>query len=155
MDFLIPKYRRDGNAKVSTAYVGIVPGGRTVTRVTSVNKNTDRFESTRAYGAGMPRGQGGRVGTFILGGMETTLDEIEDMVEGIKEKKFVPQRGSAEIAQMCRHLIEKRNETIKYLRKNPSEAPKKRPAGPQFYLPVGYRMAETPVPGLRVAVKGN
>src|SRR3990167_1242311 len=154
MDFLIPKYRRDGNAKVSTAYVGVAPGGGTVTRVTSVNKNTDSFESTRAYGAGIPRGQGGRVGTFILGGMETTLDEIEDMVEGIKEKKFVPQRGSAEIAQMCRHLIEKRNETIKYLRKNPSEAPKKRPAGPTLYLPVGYRMAQTAVPGIRVAVQG-
>ena len=154
MEILTNKYKRDGNAMVSTAYVGVAPGGGTVTRVTSVNKNTDSFESTRAYGAGMPRGASGRVGTFILGGMETTLVEIEDMLVGIKEKKFVPQRGSAEIAQMCRHLIERRNDRIKYLRKNPSEAPKPKRKGPTLLLPVGYRMVDTPVPGLRVAVKG-
>ena len=152
MEILTNRYRRDPNQMVSSAYVGVAHGNRVVTRVTSVNKDADRLDSSRAYGPGIPRGQGGRVATLILGGMETTLDEIEYMVDAIKEKKFVPQRKPGEIAAMCRLLMERRNDRIKYLRKNPSEAPK-RPRGPVLHLPVGVRMVPTGVPGMRVAMK--
>ena len=137
---------------VHTAYVGVAPGMRTVTRVTAVDKAGDRLATTQVFGAGIPRGQGGRVATIILGGMETTLDEVEYMLDGIKEKKFVPQRKPADISKMCQMIAEQRNERIKYLRKNPSEAsnlPKPKRRG--LYLPKGYRMVPTPVPGFRIA----
>ena len=76
MDFLVPRFRRDPNAMVHSAYVGVASGGRTVTRITAINKDADRFESTRLYAPGMPRGASGRAATLILGGMETSLDEI-------------------------------------------------------------------------------
>ena len=152
MELLTHKYRRNPNAMVTTAYVGVASGNRTVTRVTAVNKDADRLESSRVYGAGIPRGQGGRVATLILGGMETTLDEIEYMLEGIKEKKFVPQRKPGDIVAMCRMVAERRNERIKYLRKNPSEAPKRKP-GPVLHLPVGFRMVDAGLPGARVLAK--
>ena len=153
MEILTQKYKRNPNAMVHSAYVGVVPGGRTVTRITAVNKDQDRMDASRTYGAGISRGQGGRVATLILGGMETTLDEIEYIVEGLKAKKFVAQKKPSDIATMCRALAERRNDRVKYLRKNPSEAPKK-PRGPVLHLPVGYRMVNTAVPGMRVAMKG-
>ena len=109
----------------------------------------NHMEATRVYGAGLPRGEGGQIATLILGGMEATLDEVEDILAAKREKKWVPRRGPAEISDMCRLLQERRNEQIMHLRKNPSEAPKvaKRP----FYLPVGVRMVPTSVPGFRVA----
>lgn len=149
MEILTQKYRRDPNAKVQSAYLGVAHGNRTVTRVTALNKDADRLESTRAYGIGIPRGQGGRVATLVLGGMECTLDEIEYIIEGVKEKKFTPQRKPQDIVKMCHMVIERRNERIKYLRKNPSEAPKPK-HGPVLHLPVGLRMAPAGIPGARV-----
>ena len=154
MDFLIPKYRRDPNAMVHSAYVGVASGMRTVTRVMSLNKNVGAMESSRNYGAGLARNQSGRAATLILGGMETTLDEIEYMLEGIKEKKFVPLRKPGDISKMCQMVAERRNDQIKYFRKNPSEAPKARPRGPVLLLPVGVRWAPTSVPGFSVAARG-
>ena len=152
MDWFAPKFRRDPNQMVQSAYVGVAQGGRTVTSVTAVNKNADRLERTRAYGRGMPRGQGGQIGTFILGGMVTTLDEVEYIVEGVKEKRFVQQRSRGEIVAMCHDLQERRNTLIRHYQKNPSEAPKAAPR-PNFYLPVGFHMAQTAEPGFRIAVR--
>ena len=137
---------------VHSAYVGVARGHTTVTTIKAVDKAADRLSTTRVYGIGIPRGQGGRIATLVLGGMETTLDEIEYILSGVKEKKFVPRRGPGEIADMCSLLAERRNARIKYLKKNPSEAPKRR-RGPVLHLPVGYRMAETGVPGFKIATK--
>ena len=155
MEILVPKYRRDPNAMVHSAYVGLAPGNRSVTTINKWNKNTERMETDRVYGQNtLPRGASGQVGTFILGGFVTTLDEVEYLAQAAREKKFVQQRSSKEIANMCRMLIERRNERIKYLRRNPSEAPK-RPRGPAFYLPRGVRMVNTAEPGLRIATAGG
>ena len=152
MEVLTQRFRRNPNAMVHSAYVGVVDGARTVTRVSALNKDAQRIETTRAYGAGHPRGQGGRIATIVLGGLETTLDEIEYILEGIKEKKFVPERTPGDISRMCQMVAERRNDRIKYWRKNPSEVPKAKPR-PNFYLPVGYRMAATSVPGFRLREK--
>ena len=151
MELLTNRYRRNPNQMVHSAYVGVAHGTRTVTRITAVNRDADRFETTRVYGAGIPRGKGGRIATIILGGMETTLDEIEYIIEGMKEKKFVSVRKPGEIARMCQMVAERRNDKIKYWRKNPSEAPKRQEK--VLYLPRGVRMTDTPVPGFRIAVK--
>ena len=153
VEILGNRFRRDPNAMVHSAYVGVAHGARTVTKVVAVNKDADRMETTRSYGAGIPRGQGGRIATLILGGMETTLDEIEYMLEGIKEKKFVPQRTPGDISKMCQMVAERRNDQIKHWRKNPSEVPKAKPKRPGLYLPKGYRMVQTPIPGFRVAAR--
>ena len=152
MELLTQKYRRNPNAMVHSAYVGVAHGTRTVVRVSALNKDAQRIETTRVYSAGLPRGQGGRIATIVLGGLETTLDEVEYILEGIKEKKFVPERTPVDISRMCQMVAERRNDRIKYWRKNPSEAPKAKPK-PNFYLPAGYRMAATSVPGLRLPVK--
>ena len=154
MEILTHNFRRDPNAMVHSAYVGVAPGMTTVTRVTALNKDADLFDTTKEYGEGIPRGQGGRIATLILGGVVTTLDEIEYIVQGIKEKKFVPLRKPGEISLMCQAVAERRNEQIKYWRKNPSEAPKAKPRRRGLYLPKGYRMVQTSEPGFRVAVRG-
>lgn len=154
LEILIPKYRRNPNAMVHSAYVGVAQGHRTLTRITAVNKDADRFEHQVSFGQGIPRGEGGRIATLVLGGMETTLDEIEYILEGIKEKKQLePQRSQGDIAAMCQLVAERRNARIKYLRKNPSEAPRPKPKR-GLYLPRGYRLVPTTEPGLRIAVKG-
>ena len=156
MEILGQKYRRNPNQRVQSAYFGVASGMRTVTRVTALNKDADRLETTRAFGAGIPRGQGGQVAHIILGGLETTLDEIEYMLEGIKEKKFVPQRKNGEIALMCQQIAERRNAEIKRLRKNPSEMKDLPIAKPRrgLYLPKGFRMMQTPIPGFQITVRG-
>lgn len=90
---------------------------------------------------------------LVLGGMETTLDEMEYILECSRQKKWEPRKTQGEIAQMCHAVQERRNEQIKYFRKNPSEAPKLRPRRPGLYLPRGYRMVPTEEPGLRVRMK--
>ena len=150
---LVPKYRRDPNAMVHSAYVGTAPGARSVTTVRTFNKNTERMETTRVFGQNtLARGQSGHAGTFILGGMVTTLDEVEYLVEAAKEKKFVRQKSSSEIAAMCHELQERRNERIKYLRKNPSEIPQAKPKRRGLFLPKGVRMVPMGAPGLRIAI---
>lgn len=136
---------------VHNAYVGVARGGGVVTRITYADRDADRMVTTVSRGTGVPRGHGGKIATIILAGMETTLDEVQYMLEGIKEKKFVPQRKPSDIAQMCRMVAERRNDRIKYLRKNPSEAPPLKPK--TLYLPVGYRMVDTPIPGFRITAR--
>mgnify|MGYP001610406709 FL=1 len=155
MDILAPKFRRNPNEKVEALYAGVSHGGTTVTTLVKRHPVEDRMETTRVYGAGLPRGVGGRIAVLILGGMETTLDEMEYLVAAKQAKKFVPQRGSGEIASMCQALTIRRNEQIeaqrKYLKGNPSARPKKRTV--RLHLPVGYRMVGTSEPGLKVLAR--
>lgn len=152
MDFFTPKYRYDPNEKVHSLYQGVTHGG-TMTSVVKKSRTEDRMETTRTLGPMLPRGQGGMAGVLILGGMETTLDEMRYIMEARQQKKWTPRRSGGEIAQMCQVLAERRNEAIKYFKKNPSEAPKpKRKA--RFYLPRGVRMVPTAEPGFSVAMRG-
>ena len=84
--------------------------------------------------------------------METTLDEMEDILEAKKQKKWVPRKSQSEIVDMCRYLVEQRNDKIRHFRKNPSEAPKPRPRA-RLHLPVSCRMIDTPEPGLRIVAQ--
>lgn len=151
---LAPKYRRDPNEKISSLYYGVASGGRTVTSLVKPSLDRNHLEATKTYGPGIPRGQGGRIAHLIIGGLEATLDEVEYLLDAKKEKKFVFRRAPGDIAEMCRTLLERRNERIRYLRKHPSEnlPLKRRPV--RMYLPMGYRMVKTAEPGLRIAVKG-
>ena len=124
MEHFTPKYRRDPNAKIYSLYQGVAPGGRTVTKVVKPSLDGNHLEATRTYGPGLARGQGGLAAVIVLGGMETTLDEMEYLVEARRQKAFVPKRSGGEIAEMCRMLMERRNDAIKYFRKNPSETPR-------------------------------
>jgi len=150
MRYFAPKYRYDPNEKVDSLYYGVSPGGQTVTKVVKRSRTNDGLEATRTYAPGIPRGEGGNIATLIIGGMETTLAEMEDILEAKKEKKWVPRRSNSDIVEMCRYLIEQRNDAIRYFRKNPSEAPPKKKI--TLHLPVGCRMVDAPVPGLRVRI---
>lgn len=148
MEYFSPKYRRDPNEKVHSLYHGVGPGGTIVTKIVKkASDGSDRMETTRSYEPGLARGEGGHIGTLILGGMETTLDEIEYILAAKKEKKWVPRKDNKEIADMCRVLMERRNDRIRYLQKNPSEKPKRTV---RLHLPVGYHMADTVIPGFKI-----
>ena len=156
MEFFVPKYRRNPNEKVESLYYGVAPGGQVVTSLVKPSQDRKRMEATKTYEPGIPRGQGGNIATLIIGGMETTLDEMEDILaikkQQEKEKGFVPRRSNKEIADLCHILLEQRNDRVRYLRKNPSEAPKPKPTV-RLHLPVGCRMVDTPVPGLRIVAQ--
>lgn len=151
MEILIPKYRRNPNEKISSLYYGVANGNRTMTSLVKKSPTEDRMERTRGYGPGMARGQGGQVGVLVLGGMETSLDEIEYILEEYKQRKFKPERSSKEIVNMCHMLLERRNDLVRHLRKNPSERPKTRPV--TLHLPVGYRFVGTGKPGMEVLAR--
>ena len=152
-----PQFRRNPNEKVESLYVGVASGGRTVTTIVKPSLDRNRMEATREYGPGLPRGVGGRIGVLVLAGMETTLDEVEYIVQAKQNKKFIPKRGPGEIAQLGRLLLEKRNEAIlarrKYLKANPSEMPKPRKKTVRLHLPVGFRYVGTSEPGLKVLAR--
>lgn len=148
---LVPKYRRNPNEKIDSLYFGVSSGGRTVTSLIRPSLDRNSLEATKIYGPGLPRGQGGRIGILVIGGMEATLDEVEYILAAKRQKKFVPKRGPGEIAEMCRFLLEARNERVKHLQKNPSERPRKRRA--RLYLPRGFHMVPTMEPGLSLAVR--
>ena len=154
MDFLSPKYRRDPNEKVHSIYYGVANGHRVVTSLVKRSPVADRLETTRTYGPGLPRGQSGMAAVLVIGGMETSLDEVEYILEAAKQKKFEPRRSSGEIAEMCRLVRERRNDLIRHLRKNPSEAPRPKKKTMRLYLPVGYRYVPTSEPGLKMLVRG-
>jgi hypothetical protein len=153
MDFFAPKFRRDPNAMVHSLYYGVAPNGTIVTKTTMKSPTADKMETTRTYESGMKRGQGGNIATIILGGMETSLDEIEDILAAKKEKKWVPRKNNNEIADMCRHLMELRNDRILHLRKNPTESVPVSKPKPVLHLPVGYRWAPTTEPGFSIAAR--
>ena len=151
VDFFIPKYRRNPNAKVHSLYAGVTHGNRTVTTLIKPAPDGNRMEATRAYGDMLPRGEGGQIAVLVLGGMETTLDEMEYILEAKHQRKFVPERDGKEIAAMCRMLLERRNDLVRHYRKNPSERPRKREV--RLHLPVGYRFMQTDTPGLKVLAR--
>lgn len=151
MEHFTPKYRRDPNAKVQSLYSGVASGGRTVTKLVKVGRDGNHMEAVREYGPGLARGQGGMVAVLVIGGMETTLDEMEYLVEARKQKPFVPRRSKGEIVQMCHLLQQRRNDLIQHYQKNPSEAPKKKTV--RLHLPVGMRYVGTSVPGLKVLAR--
>lgn len=155
MEFLVPKYRRDPNEKIESIYAGVAHGNQTVVRVVKPSLDRNRMEATSAYGPGLARGQGGLVAVLVLGGMETTLDEMEYIVANKQAKEFKPRRKEGEIASMCRLLLARRLEQYearrKYLKGNPSEAPKRKRV--RFYLPTGYRFVNTPEPGFQVVAR--
>mgnify|MGYP001587946274 FL=1 len=151
IEILTPKYRRNPNEKVESLYFGVGARGTQVLTLTKPSLDRNHMESTRTYSQGIPRGQGGRIATLILGGMEATLDEVEYILEAHKEKKFQQRRSGGEIADMCRLLIEKRNDRFKFFQKNPSEKPRRRKR--RIYLPVGYRYVDTPEPGFKMLAK--
>ena len=155
IEVLFPKYKRDPNAKIEALYSGVANGWRTVTTVVQPSQDKNSLEASRSYGPGMPRGQGGRVAVLVLGGMETTLDEMEYILEERQQTPFVPRYTGGEIAAMCRQLQERRNEqreaAMKHLQANPSEAPRKRKV--VVYLPVGCRFVPTSEPGLEVLMR--
>jgi hypothetical protein len=152
LEIIVPKFQRNPNEMVSSIYSGVAPGGRTVTSITKVAADKNHMETTRIYGAGLPRGQGGQIGVLVLGGMVTTLDEMEYIIAAKREKKFVPRRNGGEIADMCRLLTERRNEQIMEARKRTvAFPPKKRQV--RLHLPVGCKYVGTGVPGLKVLAR--
>ena len=157
MQILTQNYKRNPNELVSSVYSGVAPGNRTVTIIRKPSADRNRMESTKIYGPMMPRGQGGRIAVMVLGGMETTLDEVEYIVKARQEKKFVPQRTSSEIAQMCKLLQDRRNEQVVEAKKRAgislSDSPKPKKKKIVLHLPVGYKFVGTNEPGLNVAVR--
>jgi len=157
LNILTQVRRRNPNEKIESLYYGVAPGGRTVTSTVRRSADGNRMERTRVYGPPLRRGEGGQIGVLVLGGMETTLDEMEYILAARRAKKFQPVRSSSDIQGMCRLVAERRNEQIeerrKYLKANPSEAPRPQPRR-FLYLPVGYRWARTSEPGLNLAVRG-
>ena len=155
MDILTNTYKADPNAKVHSLYQGVAPGNRTVTTLVKPSRDGQRLEATKQYGPMMERSAGGRAAILVLGGMETTLAEMQYILEAKKAKVFVPKRAPGDIVAMCRLVQERRNELIesrrKFLKANPSDAPKKRRI--RMYLPVGYRFVPTTVPGFQVLAR--
>ena len=153
METFTPKFRRDGNQKIHSIYYGVANGHQVAKVVMAPSWDHSRMDRTITREQGLPRGASGEAAVIILGGMETTLDEMEYILEARKEKKFVPKRGPGEIAQMCKLVAEKRNDQILaqriQFRKNPSERLPKRPTL-RLHLPVGVRYMATTEPGLRV-----
>jgi hypothetical protein len=155
METFTPKYRRDGNAKVDSLYYGVAHGGGMLTSVVKRHPVEDRMEATRTREAGgLARGQSGKAAVIILGGMETTLDEMEYLLVRQKERMaqpFVRRKTGGEVAQMCQDLTQRRNDQIRHFQANPSEKPKKKPV--RLHLPVGCHWAPTAVPGFKVMAR--
>ena len=154
MEIIIPKFHRNPNEMVSSIYAGVVPGGRTVTSIRKVSADHNSMETTKVYGPGLPRGASGQIGVLVLGGMVTTLDEMEYIIAAKQEKKFVPKRSQGEISDMCHMINERRNEQILAARKlNHNTTPVAPKRKMRLHLPVGVRYAPTNVPGLRVLAR--
>ncbi len=159
VELLLNRHKPNPNEKVHSLYHGVSAYGGTVTALTKVAADGNHLETTRVYGAPLARGQGGQIATLILGGLETSLDEMLDILETKKHKKFVPKRADSDIVKAIRKEIDRRNDAIRYFKKNPSEVsrdgfnrvPKKKKV--VMYLPVGYRMKQTSVPGLQLRVR--
>ncbi len=152
MDFFVPKYRRDGNAKVESLYTGVSAGGTTVTTIQKPSLDGNRMEKTRTFGKILPRGRGGWVGHLILGGMETTLDEMEYLAAAKKERAFIPRTDPMDVVEMCRIIQARRNELIWAARKRLgiAEVPAKKIV---LHLPVGHRMVPTNEPGFSILAR--
>ena len=153
-----PQYKYNPNEKVDSLYFGVSNGG-TMTRVVKPSADRNRMETVRTDGPMMPRGQGGLVGTLILDNCQSTLREMEYLLEARREKPFQVMRKPWEIAKAIKQGLERRNEVIeaqrKYFKTNPSEKPRlaKVRIMARRRLPAGYKMVNTAVPGFRVLGK--
>ncbi len=136
---------------IHSVYQGPGPGGSTVTRVVKKSPDGDYLEATQSFETGLERGQGGLAAVLVLGGRVTTLDEMQYILEVRRNKTWIPKRTNNEVAEMCQHLGERHNEAVMEARKRNPNPPKKKPV--TLYLPVGYRMAETSEPGLKILAK--
>lgn len=159
MEFSVPKYQYNPNEKVQLAYAGVSSGNRTVTTIRKPSFDRNRMEDHKTYGPMLPRMQGGLIATIFIGGMETTMAEMQYLIEGSRERKFTPERTSGQIADMCHTLQQKRNEEIKRLRKNPSEIrnlpppPARHGLRRGLFLPRGYQMVPTSEPGMKIRMR--
>lgn len=154
MELLFPRHRLGPNTPVQSLYSGVGSRGP-VTSIVRAHADGNHLERMSLEGVATPvpgRGEGGNAAVIILGGMETTLDEVRDMLAARRERKFVAQKKPGEIVRMCRELLERRNDALRYFKKNPSEAPKPRPRV-RLLLPRGFRMVPTREPGLEVRVR--
>ena len=136
---------------VQSIFQGAGPGGSTVTRVVKKSPDGDYLEGTQSFGTGLGRGVGGLAGIVVMGGMVTTLDEMEYIAEARRQKTWVPRHSNNEIAKMCQHSGERHNEAVMEARKRNPNPPKKKKV--TLFLPVGYRMAETSEPGLKILAR--
>ena len=157
MEILTNKFKPNPNQMVASVYSGVAPGGRTVTTVVKPSADQNRMEATRIYGEGLPRGVGGLIGVLVLGGMVTTLAEMQYIVEARRQKKWEARRKPNEIVHMCRLVAERRNEDVRarrtMARVNPSAMPKQK-RSVRLYLPTGCRFVQTSEPGLQVLQRG-
>ncbi len=153
MDFFAPQFRRDPNERIHSLYTGVADGGTTVTAIRRVSADRNSLETTRVYGPGLERGQGGQIATLILGGLEATLDEVEYIAEAKRQKKFIPKNSPSDVVKMCHLILERRNDTIRAQRKANviTGTPRRKVT---LHLPVGFRMVNTTEPGLRVLARG-
>ena len=151
MDILTTHYKRNPNEKVLSLYRGVSSGGGGVQVLVKKHPTEDRLQRIITPVETLVPGQGGLAAVIVLGGMETTLDEVEYILEARRQKKWEPRRNGSEIAEMCRVVAEKRNEALLHFKKNPSEVPARKKVG--LFLPTGYRMVRTKEPGLRISVK--
>ena len=150
MQILLQNHKDNPNQMVHSIYSGVSRYGGTVTAITKPSADRKYMETTRIYGPALPRGQGGMIGVLVLGGMETTLAEVRDIIAARQAKKFVPKRNVSEITQMCRLVADRRNELIMEARKRAGPKPKKKVV---LHLPVGFRYVNTSEPGLRVLAR--
>ena len=155
MEILTPKYRRNPNELVQSLYQGVssVAGGQ-ASVVVKKHPTEDRMQRIiTPVSGGLQRGQGGMAAVLVLGGMETTLSEMEYILEARQSKKFVPKRTSGDVAEMCRLVANKRNEQIMAARKLPQAASAPKPRRPGLYLPRGFKMVPTSEPGLKIRAR--
>ena len=150
MQILLQNHKDSPNQMVHSVYSGVSRYGGTVTSITKPSADRQRMETTSIYGPALPRGQGGMIGVLVLGGMETTLAEVRDIIAARQAKKFVPKRNQSEITQMCRLVADRRNELIMEARKRVGPKPKRKVV---LHLPVGFRYVNTREPGLKVLAR--
>ena len=155
MEILAPKYRRNPNELVHSLYQGVssLVGGQ-ANVIVKKHPTEDRMQRTiTPASGGLQRGQGGMAAVLVLGGMETTLAEMEYILEARQSKKFVPKRTSGDVAEMCRLVADRRNEEFMAARKLPQVASTPKPRRRGLYLPRGFRMVPTSEPGLKIRVR--
>ena len=152
MDILTNAYKRNPNEKVHSLYQGVSSFGGGANILVKKHPVEDRLQRIITPAESLARGQGGLAAVLVLGGMETSLDEMEYILQARQSKKFVPKRTNGDIAEMCRLVAERRNEQIGDARAHPvSRAPVKPKRG--LFLPRGYRMVQTKEPGFKIRMK--
>ena len=81
MEILTNNYKRNPNALVHSLYQGVSVLGGSVIALTKKHPTEDRLQRIITPTDGLARGQSGLAAVLVLGGMETTLDEMEYILE--------------------------------------------------------------------------